>query len=445
MRATDIDYQAPLSRRNGLPVVAGLREAGAGCPFCSADIAPGDGVIVCQACGTVHHQGCWQEHETCGSYECAPARRDPRGDSEPKLVISAEELAGAVPLPSRRAANVFVPSSGSASPAARPDRPGRWSRLAIAAFVCGLAGIPLFGVITGLVAILLGSLALGTLRASAQRGLGLALAGMLLGLVDVVGWLIFLTSTLGQHPAADVQFDDLPTEQVNASDFTPKIRRAMQANVLIERRGGWKALGAIAIGSGVILDVADGEALIATNRHVVDLGFPGDSSDPDLAKLNNGEMSIKLLGQPPRAGRVVWVAPGGVDLALVRVASSNAEAMAAKWQPKRPVHVGDPVFAIGNPHRLGWTHTQGVVSQFRTRAVGDRRLRLIQTEAAINPGNSGGGLYDQDGYLIGIMTLSGDKRVSEGLSFAIAVDSLLDLAPPGVSAREESPGTGGDP
>ena len=92
--------------------------------------------------------------------------------------------------------------------------------------------------------------------------------------------------------------------------------------------------------------------------------------------------------------------------------------------------VGETVFAIGNPHQLGWTQTQGVISQFRTRTIDDRRIRVIQTQAAINQGNSGGGLYDQEGYCLGINTWTADKRVSEGIGFAIALDTLFDLAPP---------------
>ena len=88
------------------------------------------------------------------------------------------------------------------------------------------------------------------------------------------------------------------------------------------------------------------------------------------------------------------------------------------------MRVGETVFAIGNPHHLGWTHTQGVISQFRTRPIDDRRIRVIQTQAAINPGNSGGGLYDEEGYCLGINTWTADKSVSEGIGFAIALDTL---------------------
>ena len=101
--------------------------------------------------------------------------------------------------------------------------------------------------------------------------------------------------------------------------------------------------------------------------------------------------------------------------------------------------VGETVFAIGNPHQLGWTQTQGVISQFRTRTIGDRRVRVIQTQTPINHGNSGGGLYDQEGYCIGINTWTADKRETEGIGFAIALDALFDLAPPPLETPDKGP------
>ena len=102
------------------------------------------------------------------------------------------------------------------------------------------------------------------------------------------------------------------------------------------------------------------------------------------------------------------------------------------------MRVGETVFAIGNPHDLGWTHTQGVISQFRTRTYDSRRIRVIQTQAAINPGNSGGGLYDTEGYCLGINTWTADKSISEGIGFAIALDTLSDLAPPPLAGVTEN-------
>jgi serine protease Do len=102
------------------------------------------------------------------------------------------------------------------------------------------------------------------------------------------------------------------------------------------------------------------------------------------------------------------------------------------------MNVGLSVFAIGNPYRLGWTHTQGVISQMRTQDFDSHRVRVIQTQASINPGNSGGGLYDHEGFLLGINTWTTDKSLSEGIGFAITLDSLLELAPPSLEPQPET-------
>ena len=125
-------------------------------------------------------------------------------------------------------------------------------------------------------------------------------------------------------------------------------------------------------------------------------------------------MTVKMLGQPPRVeGRVVWLAPGRSTWPWFAYRPPTVRPGAA-WQQGRPMKVGETVFAIGNPYRLGWTHTQGVISQLRTQDSDLHRVRVIQTQASINPGNSGGGLYDHDGYLLGINTWTTDKSVSEG-------------------------------
>jgi S1-C subfamily serine protease len=422
-------------------LIACSREVGSECPHCAAEIALGDPIKVCEACGMVHHRSCWKDHARCGSYSCAPARRPSleRLTSGPVLTITALDLDRAVPLPAAAprvryasAADVVVSATGAAARS-------RVNPLAIASLVCGLAGIPFLGVVTGLVAVLLGVLALSAIRANSQRGLGLALAGVLLGIVDVTGWIIFLGVMLSQ-PGAELRFADLAPDMSAIQELEPALQRAMRANVLIERGVGPAALGGSAIGSGVILQIGNGEALIVTNRHVVDDDFPsaGDAAyDADhLSRL--GQLRVKMLGPAQGEGKVVWLAPGQIDLALVRSTCPGAnQAQEATWRQGRPMKVGASVFAIGNPHRLGWSHTQGVISQLRTQAFDSRQVRVIQTQAAINPGNSGGGLYDRDGYLLGINTWTADKRVSEGIGFAIALDALLELAPPQLERKGE--------
>jgi serine protease Do len=226
-----------------------------------------------------------------------------------------------------------------------------------------------------------------------------------------------------------IQLADLQVDMADLEGVDPKIGQAMRANVLIQTRQGL----ARGIGSGVILQIVSGEALVLTNRHVVDATFrPGDNDAPP--NVNEvAQVEVKLIDQTIEHGRVTWLAPDDIDLALIRMPLNTVEAVAARWKQRVRATVGDPVFAIGNPQELGWTHTQGSVSQLRTWSIGGRNLRFIQTSAPINPGNSGGGLYDKNGFLIGINTLtSADKRAGEGLGFAIAFEEFLGLRPPGV-------------
>jgi S1-C subfamily serine protease len=326
--------------------------------------------------------------------------------------ITADELAAAAYAGMR---SIPVPPSA-------PKQP-RTNRLAIASFIIAVAGIPLFGVLTGLVAVVVAAMALGALRGGTQRGLAWAAAGLLLGLADAVGWVIFLAVMLMGH-APPIQLSDMRPDVASFKDLDPIIGRAMRSNVMIQGQAG---LG-VHIGSGVILRIKNGWADVLTNRHVVDPNF---TADPEGVRAGGGfgNLTVQLVGQEPIEGAVTWIAPDGVDLAIVRVACSSDEARSARWKAKIPLKVGEPVFAIGNPHGLGWTHTQGTISQFRIKDEGTHKVRVIQMQTAVNPGNSGGGLYDRDGELVGIVTWSQDKRVSEGLNFAIALESALPLFP----------------
>ncbi|MEZ6045154.1 MAG: trypsin-like peptidase domain-containing protein [Planctomycetaceae bacterium] len=80
---------------------------------------------------------------------------------------------------------------------------------------------------------------------------------------------------------------------------------------------------------------------------------------------------------------------------------------------------GDAVFAIGNPHGLERSVSQGIVS---TRNRNFQGIVFIQTTAQINPGNSGGPLFNERGEVMGVTNMK--LQLSEGLGFAIPVAYL---------------------
>jgi hypothetical protein len=416
---------------------AGDREAGARCPHCAAAVAYGEEIVACKRCGAVHHVVCWHSKDGCGSYDCAPARRILGENRQPELRITVEEVARVQPPRRAVVAPAFYFPGNPAGTV--PAEPRRWSGAAIAALIVGLAGIPLFGLLTGLIAILLGSLALGGIHHTRRRGTGLAVTGILLGLADMVGWIIFLSFFLGSGGHLAVSLSEFEPDADALNHMPPAIARAARANALVETRIGAGLLGGTGIGSGVVLQIEHGSALIVTNRHVVDPNFQAREPTRQNGGLPDGRLQVKLIGQPAHPGRVAWIAPDGIDLALITADVDGPGARAAAWKPKTQLVIGSEVFTIGNPQHLDWTHTRGSISQLRLQKRGSRQVHVIQTDAPLNPGNSGGGLYDKSGTLIGINTWTNDTRFSEGLGFAIALDSLLELDPPGVHAAAESP------
>lgn len=338
------------------------------------------------------------------------------------MTISQDDLAAAVPLPVARRSWADDDSSTTDEPAKKP-----WNRAALWGFIVSLLGIPLFGLVTGIIAVVIGCVAL-VLHTSNRRGMGLAVAAIVIGLTDVLGWAVGLQYFMGTGGHVVVSLDDFTVDPESLTDLPEHINRAMRANVLIQSQSGLMLLGT-GIGSGVILKIDDGNALIVTNRHVVDPDYAdGDESQPAGDDVG-GTVLVKALGQAETPGEVMWVAPHGIDLAIVSAGIHSNEAREAHWSRKPSLKIGEAVFAVGNPHGLGWTHTAGDISQLRRQSRGTFDYRVIQTSAAINPGNSGGGLYDAAGMLLGINTWTQDKRFAEGLGFSIAFATLLDLIP----------------
>jgi len=80
---------------------------------------------------------------------------------------------------------------------------------------------------------------------------------------------------------------------------------------------------------------------------------------------------------------------------------------------------------LGTPYGLEKTVTLGIISSLHrdinSLGFSDKRLDLIQTDAAINPGNSGGPLVNSNGEVIGINTLV-RSGPGAGLGFAIPIN-----------------------
>ncbi|VBB05939.1 peptidase s1c [Lucifera butyrica] len=162
-------------------------------------------------------------------------------------------------------------------------------------------------------------------------------------------------------------------------------------------------------GSGVIFD---SNGYIATNNHVVE---------------NAQELVVSLSDGRTVKGKVVGTDPA-TDLAVVKVDLTGLPV--AKFGDSDSLMVGEPAIAIGNPLGLEFqgSVTAGVISALnRSIEIGDRRFKLIQTDAAINPGNSGGALVNADGLVVGINSAKVSVSGVEGIGFAIPINSARPI------------------
>ena len=158
-------------------------------------------------------------------------------------------------------------------------------------------------------------------------------------------------------------------------------------------------------GSGFLID---DKGLVLTNAHVVE---------------RVDQVSVTLADGESFDGRVIGT-DSVTDLALVRLAE-GVRPNAAPLGDSEALEVGDWAIALGTPYGLESTVTLGIISSLHRNITSlgfsDKRLDLIQTDAAINPGNSGGPLVNGLGEVIGINTLV-RSGPGAGLGFAIPIN-----------------------
>ena len=172
--------------------------------------------------------------------------------------------------------------------------------------------------------------------------------------------------------------------------------------------------GGTATGTGILMS-SDG--YIITNHHVI------KGAAVILVLDNSGnQYEAQIVGSDETS-----------DLAVLKVEATDLKP--AEFGNSAVLRVGDSVVAIGDPlgTQLRGTMTNGIISAInRDLTVNDRKMTLIQTNAALNNGNSGGPLINCYGQVIGINTIKMSSYYSssasvEGLGFAIPINSAKPI------------------
>ncbi|SMC09383.1 S1C family serine protease [Nitratiruptor tergarcus] len=149
---------------------------------------------------------------------------------------------------------------------------------------------------------------------------------------------------------------------------------------------------------------------IVTNYHVI------EGASEAVVTLSNG-LGYKaiLVGADPSH-----------DLAVLKIKPIPGVMKPVAIGDSDKLHVGQIVYAIGNPFGLDWTMTMGIISALGRVINEDSGAKIkgaIQTDAAINPGNSGGPLLDSAGRVIGVNTaIYSPSGANAGIGFAIPIN-----------------------
>ena len=224
-----------------------------------------------------------------------------------------------------------------------------------------------------------------------------ALMGLTLGLI--------LANPVHSGPADRPPIDLLDV----SSSFAELAERALKSTVhlSVDRRAGWGDRGSEGpgrrrqFGSGFVVDAIRG--WVVTNKHVVE-----EATAKVRVTLHDGRRTL---------GDVVGL-DEKTDLAVVQIPEGFAKHQ-FDWGDSDALRPGHLVMALGNPHRLEFTTSMGVISALN-REIGLEAAGayedFLQFDAFIDSGSSGGPLVDMSGRVVGVNTAiyAGNNGVSEG-------------------------------
>lgn len=177
-------------------------------------------------------------------------------------------------------------------------------------------------------------------------------------------------------------------------------------------------MGTAGVGSGFVYDVRENQVYIVTNHHVVEDAV---------------ELRITFLDGTVFLTYEKWSDPY-TDLAVIEITKPPEKTIyPLVMGNSTELHVGEKVYAIGNPYQLEGTMTHGIVSQLgrslRT-ATGYSIVDVIQFDAAVNPGNSGGPLLNSYGMVVGVTTaIETETGAFVGIGYAVSSALIQRVVP----------------
>ncbi|MAT16579.1 MAG: hypothetical protein CMJ46_15065 [Planctomyces sp.] len=184
-----------------------------------------------------------------------------------------------------------------------------------------------------------------------------------------------------------------PVTDMSIEELVTQARKSVVV-VTFSGRDGQK----LGVGSGFIIEP---DGLIATNLHVI-----GDSRPISVHLANGKKYDVTEVRATDHT----------LDLALIKIDEENLPTLPVRFT--NDIRDGEAIIALGNPLGLNHSVVKGVVSS--QREVEGRNM--LQLAIPIEQGNSGGPVINQQGEVIGLVTLK--SLASENLGFAVPASDL---------------------
>ena len=210
------------------------------------------------------------------------------------------------------------------------------------------------------------------------------------------------------------------TSAITTSTSTATTSTALSASEIYAQNVDSVVYVETTIVSGMTTSTASGTGFIVTssgyivtNYHVVE-----DGTSYMVMTYDSVEYDAELIGYDESNDIAVLKIEADTELSTVTIGESSS------------LSVGDSLYIIGNPlGDLIYTLTTGVVSALDRLITGDDGtvINMFQTDAAVNSGNSGGPVFDENGYVVGIVTAKYSSESIEGLSFCIPIDDVISM------------------
>lgn len=219
-------------------------------------------------------------------------------------------------------------------------------------------------------------------------------------------------SLVSESKSSSAPKKTVPPKSPAAEQQTPVVRQVQEPKTMTPAQVYRSASGSVveivamhdgqpfSAGSGFVLSPGE---MIVTNHHVV---------------TGASELKIKMGKAEWTAKRAYVVASR--DLAFIPIPETVKAGKGLTLAPELP-SIGDAVYAIGSPHGLSQTFTNGIVSQVRGF--------LLQHNAGIGPGSSGGPLLNSAGQVVGVnVSMANPDAGFQNMNFAIGRSEVARLS-----------------